>query len=418
MWRADSVAGMSFELRPLTPDLVPAFRKAISAAFGFEIDTEDKEGAERFDALFALDRAFPAFDGDLLISTGADYEFEVTVPGGAQIAMAGLTIVTVRPTHTRQGVLTAMMREHFRRAQERGEPLSGLWASEAPIYGRFGYGPAVQHHEVKLDTRHTGRSESERGATVRFIEGDEAERILPQVYAKAQPQRAGMLRRTPSWWKYRQFYDPENERDGATAMRHAVAEQDGESIGYVSYRQKGNWDVVAQGEVRISELVPATDAGYRALWHFVTSIDLFPVVKHWNVAPDDPLPLLLNDGRAVVTTAVADSLWVRLIDVAVALESRTYHRDGAVVIRISDGFCKWNDGTYRLAVQQGKATCTRVADEPDVAMTASTLGALYLGGRDAGALARAGLIAGTPAAVQKVNWMFRTSPEPWCPEIF
>jgi predicted acetyltransferase len=409
---------MSYELRPLTSEYFPAFRQALSLGFGHDADLDDEAMNERFEAMFLPERAFPVFDGDELISTGADYEFQLTVPGGAQVPTAGLTVITVRPTHTRKGVLTTMIREHFDRARRRGELLSVLWASEASIYGRFGYGPAVQLHEVEFDTRFVGRRQGEPGVPVRLVDQAQAEKLLPDVYAAAQPHRPGMFQRTPTWWKYRLFFDPEKWRDGASAVRHIVAFEDGEPTGYVSYRQKEKWDQLAAGEVRIKELVAVTGSAYRALWQYVSNIDLFPIVKHWNVAPDDPLWLLFENGRAVGTRSVSDGIWIRLIDVPGALEARAYARDGAVVVQVGDSFCDWNEGTYRISVAGGKAAVSRVDDDPEVSMTAGTLGGLYLGGRDALAFARAGRIEGTPEAVQKLNWLFRSSPEPWCAEIF
>jgi predicted acetyltransferase len=409
---------MSFEIRRLTQEDVPAFRQAIAAGFGHDADLEDESGTERFNAIFDLDRSYPAFDGDAVVGTGGDFEFDVTVPGGAQVPMSGLTIVTVRPTHTRQGVLTAMMREHFARAMDRGESLGGLWASEVPIYGRYGYGPSVPLHDISIDARHAGRGRSEPGVTVRLLEVDEAKKILPAVYEQIQSTRPGMYTRSDDWWTYRLFYDPEKWREGASAARHAVAELDGEPVGYVTYRQKGNWDLLSEGEIRIRELVPVTDAGYRALWNYALSVDLFPIVKYWNNPAGDPLPFLLDNGRAVSVKGVSDGLWMRLIDVPAALERRTYSGSGSLVLAIVDEFCDWNDGTYRLSIDDGIAECARVTAEADVTMTASTLGALYMGGNSATGFSRVGQLSGEASAIQRLDSLFRGSPEPWCPEIF
>jgi predicted acetyltransferase len=408
---------MSFEIRPLAQENVLAFRAAIYSNFGYDADPEDEAATARFNAVFELDRLYPAFDGDAVVGTGGDFRLEMTVPGGNQVRASGLTVVTVRPTHTRQGVLTAMMREHFTRAMDRGEPLGGLWASEAPIYGRFGYGGSVDVNQVKLDARHAGRGGSEEGATVRLLDVDEAKQLLPDVYSRIQPTRPGMYKRSDDWWTHRLFYDPEKHRDGASALRHAVAESKGEPVGYVTYRQKASWDVLSEGEIRIRELMPVTDAGYRALWHYVVSIDLFPIVKYWNIPVGDPLSFLVHDGRAV-ETKISDGLWTRLIDLQVALEARSYATDGTLTLGVADSFCDWNEGTYRITIDGGVAKCERVATESDVAMDVSTLGALYLGGRDAIALARAGLIEGDPEDVACLNSIFRGSSEPWCPEIF
>jgi predicted acetyltransferase len=88
------------------------------------------------------------------------------------------------------------------------------------------------------------------------------------------------------------------------------------------------------------------------------------------------------------------------------------------MLRIIDEFCEWNEGTYRLSIDAGSATCDRVVTEPDITMTVGTLGALFMGGRDADGLARAGLIDGDREALSRLNTVFRSRPDPWCPEVF
>lgn len=408
---------MSVEIRPLTEEHVAAFRRAIWAGFGRDAP-DDKGDIEGFNAVFARDRMYGAFDGDEIVGTGGDFALAMTVPGGAQMPTSGLTIITVRPTHTRQGVLTAMMRKHFDRARERNEMLGGLWASEVPIYGRFGYGWAVMQHGIKIDARLAGRGQSEPGVTVRLIDPEAATAALPLLYEQVQPTRPGMYQRSAPWWKHRHFRDPEWSRDGGSALRYVLAEQAGAPVGYMTYRQKGSWDLLSEGEVRIRELIPVTDAAYRALWYYALNIDLFPNVVHWNNPIDDPVAMIMRDGRAVATTDLRDGLWVRLIDVPGALQSRTYGGSGRLLIGVTDAFCHWNEGTYRMTVDEGEAACKRVTAEPEVLMDVSTLGALYMGGRDATALARAGLISGSPESVGRLNALFRASPEPWCQEIF
>jgi len=409
---------MSFEIRELTPDSVDAFRQAISSGFGHDVDFEDKEGAERFGIVFNRERMLPVFDGDQIVGTGGDFDLTVTVPGGAQVPMSGLTIITVQPTHTRRGILTAMMRAHIDRARDRGEPLGGLWASEVQIYGRFGYGSAADMRSIKYDARYAGHGLREPGVTVRLVSPQEASEILPLLFSEVQRTRPGMYQRTEEWWKYRLFWDREKDRQGLSALRHAVAEEGGKPIGYVTYRQKSSWEALPEGEIRIREIITPTDAAYRALWHYVTNIDLFPIVKHWNLPVDDPLQMLLRDGRALSTEDLSDSLWMRLIEVPKALESRSYTGSGAITIDVHDPFASWNDGTYRLEVEDGQATCRPVGMDAEVAMDVNTLGAIYLGGRDAKALARIGRIEGAPEAVARLDALFRGAIAPWCAEVF
>ena len=75
---------------------------------------------------------------------------EMSLPGGALVPIAGLTWVGVHPDARRRGVLSAMMTDHLTRTHDAGTAISALHASEAAIYGRFGYGIAVLTHQVDL----------------------------------------------------------------------------------------------------------------------------------------------------------------------------------------------------------------------------------------------------------------------------
>src|SRR5262245_61193592 len=68
-------------------------------------------------------------------------QFQFSVPG-AVVPVAGVTLVSVLPTHRRRGILRSMMRRQLSDIAERGESLAALWASESMLYGRYGYGKA------------------------------------------------------------------------------------------------------------------------------------------------------------------------------------------------------------------------------------------------------------------------------------
>ena len=53
-----------------------------------------------------------------------------------------------------------------------------------------------------------------------------------------------------------------------------------------------------------------------------------------------------------------------------------------------------------------------------VAMDVNTLGALYLGGRDAMGFGRVGRIKGSPEAIARLDGFFRTAVAPWIQEVF
>ena len=129
---------MEIDVRPYDGDS-RAYLDSIATAFAEHLTDE---AAALWEAALDFDRAIAAYDGDRIVGNAAALSFELTVPGGV-LPAAGVTAVGVHPTHRRRGVLRQMMRLQLDDVHRRGEPLAILWASEASIYQRFGYGLAT-----------------------------------------------------------------------------------------------------------------------------------------------------------------------------------------------------------------------------------------------------------------------------------
>jgi predicted acetyltransferase len=406
-----------FEIRTITEDDVDLFRSRLSRGFGGDKDT-DEASAERFAAIFEYDRTLAVFDGDDIIGTGGAFSLGVTVPGGASVPMGGTTVITVQPTHRRKGVLRALMDRHLEDVAERGEPVAGLWASESSIYGRFGYGPATYRHKASIEAKAIRFLEDADKGSVRLLDPDQAEPVLKGVYEAVRPARAGMLTRSQAWWTHRLMSDPTSWRGSKSSLRYATFQEDGAVTGYASYRQKENWeDFLAKGEVSVTEVFTTTPRAHTGIWQFLTNIDLFPNLEWWNMPIDDPLVVKVTDARRVRRT-LSDALWIRLVDIPVALNARSYEFDGVVTFEVHDATRADNTGTYRLECRDGLASCERVDVAVDLVFDTSVLGHLYLGGGDAMAMAAAGRIEGERESVRTLNRLFRSDQPPWCPEVF
>src|ERR671910_409640 len=131
---------MAIVLRPITADEHERFHDTEARGFG------DRKGSEAGLALdrkvLELDRTIAAFDGDEIVGTNMSFAFDLTVPGGETIAAGGVSGVTVAATHRRRGIPRQMMPFQLDDPPAGGEPVAILNASEAAIYGRFGYGLA------------------------------------------------------------------------------------------------------------------------------------------------------------------------------------------------------------------------------------------------------------------------------------
>jgi predicted acetyltransferase len=165
-------------------------------------------------------------------------------------------------------------------------------------------------------------------------------------------------------------------------------------------------------------LIATTPAAERALWHYLCSIDWVSVVSTGNRAPDDLLALFLPDPRAARLNRQTDWLWVRILDVVRALESRTYGASASLVLEIGDR-AGLAGGRYRLDATPDGASCEPTADPAELSLGVGELGSLWLGDGSAVRLAAAGLLTEERAGAAAVaDALFRTSRRAWCPDIF
>jgi len=405
------------DIRTITDADAELFRRRVALGFGNDAES-DAASKRRFEAIFEYDRTFAAFDGDDIIGTAAGFSLGLTVPGGAEVPMAGTTVITVQPTHRRRGVFRALMESHLDDVAARGEPLAGLWASESSIYGRFGYGPATYRHSVAMETGSIEFRAEQAEGSVRLLGAPEAEPVIRDLHEKVRTTRSGFLSRSDAWWVHRVIADPESWRGGKSSNRYVVFEEDGSATGYASYRQKAKWDdFAAGGEIEVSEVIATTAASHSGLWSFLTNIDLYTELEYWNLPVDDPLPFEVTAPRRVRTKMV-DGLWVRLMDIPVALEARGYESDGGITFSVDDASRPQNTGTYRLDVADGRGHCERVSSTAQATFDVDVIGHLYLGGGNALAMAQAGRVEGDPGAVVSLHRLFHTDQAPWCPEVF
>ncbi|MFD5270782.1 GNAT family N-acetyltransferase [Streptomyces sp. NPDC058335] len=407
------------DLRPLRRDDWDNWYDTLMRAFG-GVDESAEERALWRD-LTPYERSFGAWDGTEPVGTAGAFDFRLTVPGGASVPTAGVTMVAVAATHRRRGVLTSMMRRQLDDVRKWGEPLAVLTASEPAIYGRFGYGAATFGVHAEIDTGRVRLSvpAGTDDVRLRYAETGAVLDVCEAVYARTVPLRAGMLARRPGWERLG-VLDPESERGGASPLQCVLAERDGEVTGYARFRVKPKWtDSGHNGEVLLIDLATVDAVSEAALWRFLFGIDLTTSLKVRGRPLDDAWQHLVSDIRRC-ELRVRDSLYVRLVDVGAALEARTYQAPVDVVLDVEDSFCPWNAGRWRLSGDAKGAVCSRTTDAADLRLSVRELGAAYLGGVSLGSLARAGRVQELrPGALAEVSVGFgAASGEPWLPHGF
>ena len=420
-----------YPIRPVSSDEFDGFHVVDMHAFNSSpLTGEDRE---RDVARIEFDRTLAAFDGPVQVGTAGAYRFQLTVPGSRTLPAAGVTWVAVLPSHRRRGVLTSLMRRQLADIRERGEPVAVLWASEATIYPRYGYGRAMWHADLTL---YRGEGALARqvpvdgGLRLRIAEPAAVRPELAKVYEAVLASRPGFIARNEAWWQSAVF-DPVDERQGASPLHCVLAEDDGGPRGYALYSGVNSWDAetaLPDGVVTVRELVCADPAASASVSADLLGRDLITEFRLRRRPVDDPLLYQLADPRRA-RPRLKDALWARIIDVPGALAGRRYSAPVDTVIDVRDNLVPSNAGRWRLTTAEPaaadrnglEASCVPAAASApaDLALDIAELGAAYLGGTPLGALAGAGLVAERRAgAVRKLSAAMSWDPAPWCPISF
>jgi predicted acetyltransferase len=364
--------------------------------------------------------SFSAWDGDLCVGHASHMIVETTVPGGGRVSTGAVGRVGVASTHRRRGIARGLMGAVVADARDRGVPMLSLRASEATIYGRFGFGLAGDSASVTIDPARarpiTGRTAS---GSFRVLGSDEILSTIEPLYDRVAHRRPGVIAR-PRRWQQR-YLKAAIDRSAAS---YVVVHHDDEdrADGYAHYTT--SWDDDGGGVGKVHDVWGASDAVELALWRFVLDIDL---VAEWKAAErpvDDLLRRAIRDVRGYRTRSVSDEQWVRLVDVDAALAARAYNDvPGHVTIAVTDPLIEANNGTWRVGADGvariQEATGTTADAATDLTADIATLSAAYLGGPTWSTLvATGGAQAIDDEAVSRADALFSSRPGPFCGSFF
>lgn len=412
------LALMTIDVRRVREDEFAAWCDAIDIGFH---EPKNRGDIARRRQYYELDRCWGAFDEGKPVGTFRNLTLELTVPGGAAVPLDGVSAVTVAPTHRRRGLLSRMMAASLTDAKDRGELLAGLYAAEYPIYGRFGFGPAVELATWHLDARAAAWSRELPG-TIEIVDASMALEHAPAFYDRVRALTPGAVTRSPERWALRLGL---LLREGETASKDSneylnafCYDEDGETVGYARYHFGEDRFTHGRPDMLLDAVdVLAVNVEYEArLWKFLADHDWVSQVVSKELRRIDELwRELLVDRRAAWPVEPTEGQWLRVLDPVGALTARRYEVPGRIVLRIvdKDGYA---DGTFALEGGPDGASCIPTTESPDVTLPAAVLASIYLGGFSAARFALLGLLdEDRPGAVARLAAMFHTAIAPWAP---
>ncbi len=329
--------------------------------------------------------------------------------GHGLLPLRMITDVTSSPSHRRRGLLRAMIEADLADAVAHDVPVAALTASEATIYGRWGFGPATFNTVVELDTSagFALRSSPDRGH-VEVLEPADAWPHVRAVFDAFHARQRGSVQ-----WptQYDDIHSGAFDFNGGGENRKIRTalhlDADGTVDGFAVFKHGEDYSLT------VEEMIALSPDAQLGLWDFLAHVDRVRKVTFNLAHPEDPLRWALADVDRLKVTGSRHFLWLRVLDVARVLAARPWTDDGTVVLEVEDAQ-GWAAGRYAVTTHDGRATITRTEAGADVRLDAETLGALCLGGVDVRTLWRAGRVHGDDDAVGRWAGMADLAVPPYC----
>lgn len=334
------------------------------------------------------------------VATYATFSKTLNV-GVAQVPAHLVTSITVRPTHRRRGILRELLGTDLVRAKAAGNPVAVLTATEATIYGRFGFGRVTEAQTLHLDVRGEVRFNAAPSGTVVVLDARKLAGIAPGIFEAFHQNQVGSVGRQEAYWRYASgAWGPEGPEPDPKLRAAVHLDAAGRIDGYVTYAFAG-WDPKPI-TLEVRDLVATTAVARRELFRFLALHDLVERVSYPMAAADDPLGWSLEDPARVGHVDRGHCLWVRVLDVPAAFAARRYNGTGSFTLRVEDPM-SLAGGCYLFELADGRATVTELAEGTvaDVSCMVSALGPWLLGAAGTAELAGAGLLE--PASEQVLD---------------
>ncbi|MFD7160871.1 GNAT family N-acetyltransferase [Kribbella sp. NPDC059898] len=415
---------MTIEVRPITADEATEYLRVLPYVNGFPQEEPEPSAwyagsaawppqvpktaadLERYAEELQADwfRPQAAFVDGKIAGGSAIVSVQLTVPGGRQVALGGVTSTAVLPTYRRRGLLRKIMAAMLDDCRERGEFLAGLSASEGTIYGRYGFSPATFQH--RWEVRRTDaafRDDFTDPGQLELVDAGTAAEVWPVLHEQVRAERVGEISPLPGKWDGLDGLPA----DGSGPAHHLVhRDVSGAVDGAAIFRLPWSPDPAQAGVLRVEAFEALTADAYRALWGLLLDFDLTKRVVAARRPVDEPLRWMLTNPRALKLTRTRDNLWLRILDVPAALEARTYAASAALVLAVESG--RW-----LLDAGPDGASCTATDRAADLTLGVNELGSLYLGGVRASEFAYSRrVVEHTPGAVSRLDAMLRPDRAP------
>ncbi len=296
-----------------------------------------------------IDNYVEEIDGEVT-SQVINHPYDVMI-NGEVMSMAGIVDVASYPEARGTGSISRLFEFTFQDLYERGTEISYLAPFSQPFYRKFGYEMIFDVEETYIPRHVIQQVKQEKKGKMKraFWEDEEEREIIKALYKKTLGSHNGSLIREDYWWDFEFKY--------FEGKRLAIAYDDNdEACGYINY------SLIGFTEFKINELAYTNMFALRKLMTFVASHSgSFPMFVAKNIDVDMVSELFTE--TISITRKKQTDMMARILDFERFIEKFKFKKvetDHSLYLEINDSNCEWNNGTFKVTIKKGKATCEKV----------------------------------------------------------
>ncbi len=355
------------------------------------------------------------------VGTVSSWSASLTTSPGRLVDTWAISSVTVRPTHTGGGIARAMLEGELRTAASAGYPLAALTVSEATLYARYGFAPAAMTADWRIATRRVLWTGPIPDGRVDLITAAQWRDEIGELHDRVRRNEPGHIDAWGLRWDQLAGLTGEDRERSRRLQAARYVDQNGMTRGLMLFRVAGNDDDFADSALTIDNLTTETHDAYAALWRLAVTMPLVGTVAAPMRRLDEPVRWMIADWRAAQLSP-RDNLWLRILDVPRALQSRRFQGPGRVRLDVSDALGH-AAGSYLLVIDSEGNAAVETGGAISDQVTRLTLGiaelsAILLGGVPVATLVAAGRVTATQTDAAAASALFTPATEPWLPFWF
>lgn len=321
----------------------------VAAISGHAFHSPLKEMREWLDSPGRASTVRGLYESGRLVTCFEIYPLQM-MTGGGTIACGGIGGLATPPEDRRRGYTGATLRHVVDELRSQGTALCLLGPFKESFYRRYGWASCMERRFYSGSPELFSSFQLGPGQFVRV--GPEATPELETIYNGALRGRFGPLVRNQYWWNNSIWQRESNHT-------YLWRDETGVARAYLSYRFENS----PEGKImRCNEIIALDPVARAQLFAFLYNHDSQCVEISFGAPADAPVNLLLPDP---LKCEVQLSFMLRLLDIEQALTARPYPSGstGRLTIAVTDDWLSHNQGVFALEVADGKAHCSRLADD-------------------------------------------------------